>query len=105
MLKSYEFDVRLHATTVHKPGAPELLDGKATDCTSYILSYTLESHAQNRPLIVNEARLKSHGKFYLDACRETPPESTIEPLTVHIDGLDLLHPDTWRSEPGDSRDE
>ncbi|KAI3326642.1 hypothetical protein HD806DRAFT_412468 [Xylariaceae sp. AK1471] len=118
VLKSYNFEVCYNATVVHKPDAPELLDGKATDRTFHALGSALESRAQDKPLML--------GRLFADVrccyeptkrARELAPrclplnsgellvESIIEPLTVRIEGLGLTQPVTWWVETDDPRDE
>ncbi|RWA13464.1 hypothetical protein EKO27_g1630 [Xylaria grammica] len=52
VLKSHDFEVCYDATVVHRPDAPELLDGKATDRKFHALGSALESRTQNKPLIL-----------------------------------------------------
>ncbi|KAI0525800.1 hypothetical protein F5B22DRAFT_587808 [Xylaria bambusicola] len=118
VLKSYDFEVCYDATVVHKPHAPELLDGKATDRKFHALGSALESSIQNKPLMLGrlfaaamsqQVALKT--MWELAPRRPSPNsgeplvESIMEPLTVRIDGLDLTKPATWWAETDDPRDE
>ncbi|KAI0798413.1 hypothetical protein GGR55DRAFT_554649 [Xylaria sp. FL0064] len=118
VLKSHDFEVCYNATVIHKPYAPELLDGKATDRTFHALGSALASRAQNKPLLLGRlfaAAMKQQGAFeslWELAPRHLPPnsgelsvESIIEPLAVRIDSLGLTQPVTWWAETDDSRDE
>ncbi|KAI0970400.1 hypothetical protein F4678DRAFT_436687 [Xylaria arbuscula] len=118
VLKSYDFEVCYDATVVHKPHAPELLDGKATDRKFHALGSALESSTQNKPLLLGclfaaamsqQVALKTMWKL---APRRLSPnsgerliESIMEPLTVRIDGLGLTKPVIWWAETDDPRDE
>ncbi|KAJ3566944.1 hypothetical protein NPX13_g6951 [Xylaria arbuscula] len=118
VLKSHDFEVCYDATVVHKPDAPELLDGKATDCTFHALGSALASRTQNKPLMLGRLfaaamsqRVALKNIWELASRRlllnssEPLLECIMEPLTACINGRGLTQPVTWWAETDDPRDE
>ncbi|KAI1287180.1 hypothetical protein F5Y03DRAFT_402019 [Xylaria venustula] len=103
---------------VHKPNAPELLDGKATDRRFHALGSAVESRTQNKLLMLGRLfaaamsqQVALKNLWELPSRRlplnssEPLVESIMEPLTVRIDCRGLTQPVTWWVETDNSRDE